>query len=216
MLKSKHLCVGIIIALLTLGCNESVQQNTRPNIILIMSDDMGYSDIGCYGGVINTPYLDGLAANGLRYTQFYNTARCCPSRAALLTGVYQHQAGIGHMVNTHGNDIYGGDLSQNAVTIAEVLKEAGYATYMSGKWHVTPYIASETPTKQNWPLQRGFDRFFGTIHGAGSFFDPNSLTRDNEFIVPCDDFYYTDAISDNAVCLIPLRTGQCMLDLRTL
>lgn len=154
-----------------------------------MSDDMGYFDIGCYGGVINTPVLDGLAENGLRYTQFYNTARCCPSRAALLTGIYQHQAGIGHMVNTSGNDIYGGDLSKNAVTIAEVLKTAGYSTYMSGKWHVTPYIANEVnPTKQNWPMQRGFDKFFGTIHGAGSFYDPNSLTRDNDFIAPSEDF----------------------------
>lgn len=169
---------------------------------------MGYSDIGCYGGVINTPVLDGLAANGLRYTQFYNTARCCPSRAALLTGVYQHQAGIGHMVNTSGNDIYDGDLSANAVTIAEVLKESGYSTYMSGKWHVTPYIADELPTKQNWPAQRGFDKFFGTIHGAGSFYDPNSLARDNEFIAPTEDFYYTDAISDNAVSFIENHTSD--------
>ena len=192
-----------ILFLVLQCCNEPSQKDTRPNIVLIMSDDMGYSDIGCYGGLINTPVLDGLAANGLRYTQFYNTARCCPSRAALLTGVYQHQAGIGHMVDTHGSDIYEGDLSQNAVTIAEVLRKAGYATYMSGKWHVTPYKSDETnPTKRNWPLQRGFDKFFGTIHGAGSFYDPNSLTRDNEFIVPSEDFYYTDAISDNAVSFI--------------
>lgn len=195
-----------IIFLLLFSCNKEHKEkheDTRPNIILIMSDDMGYSDIGCYGGVINTPVLDGLAENGLRYTQFYNSARCCPSRAALLTGVYQHQAGIGHMVNTSGNDIYGGDLSKNAVTIAEVLKESGYSTYMSGKWHVTPYIADDTnPTKGNWPMQRGFDKFFGTIHGAGSFYDPNSLARDNEFTVPSEDFYYTDAISDNAVSFI--------------
>lgn len=192
-----------IIFLVLLGCNDPIVEDTRPNIILIMSDDMGYSDIGCYGGVINTPVLDGLAKNGLRYTQFYNTARCCPSRASLLTGVYQHQAGIGHMVNTSGNDIYGGDLSKNAVTIAEVLKSSGYSTYMSGKWHVTPYKSEEkNPTKENWPMQRGFDKFFGTIHGAGSFYDPNSLSRDNEFVAPGDDFYYTDAISDNAVSFI--------------
>lgn len=202
MLKSKSVLLGIIIIVFFSSCNQEPIKNSRPNIILIMSDDMGYSDIGCYGGVINTPVLDGLATNGLRYTQFYNTARCCPSRAALLTGVYQHQAGIGHMVNTSGNDIYDGDLSQNAVTIAEVLKESGYSTYMSGKWHVTPYIANEQPTKQNWPAQRGFDKFFGTIHGAGSFYDPNSLARDNEFIAPTEDFYYTDAISDNAVSFI--------------
>ncbi len=194
---------SFIIFLILFSCNKQTPEDTRPNIILIMSDDMGYSDIGCYGGVIETPFLDGLASNGLRYTQFYNTARCCPSRAALLTGVYQHQAGIGHMVDTHGTDIYDGDLSKNAVTIAEVLKGAGYSTYMSGKWHVTPYKSEETnPTKQNWPMQRGFDKFFGTIHGAGSFYDPNSLTRDNEFIVPDKDFYYSDAISDNAVSYI--------------
>lgn len=193
----------LIALLILVSCSEGVKKDTRPNIILIMSDDMGYSDIGCYGGMIDTPVLDDLAENGLRYTQFYNTARCCPSRAALLTGIYQHQAGIGHMVNTSGNDIYGGDLSKNAVTIAEVLKTSGYSTYMSGKWHVTPYIADEAnPSKENWPMQRGFDQFFGTIHGAGSFYDPNSLTRDNEFIAPDEEFYYTDAISDNAVSFI--------------
>jgi len=199
----------ILISLTLTNCTEKsqIEHDKRPNIILIMSDDMGYSDIGCYGGLIDTPVLDGLAENGLRYTQFYNTARCCPSRAALLTGVYQHQAGIGHMVDTHGTDIYDGDLSKNAVTIAEVLQNAGYSTYMSGKWHVTPYKADEQqPTKHNWPLQRGFDKFFGTIHGAGSFFDPNSLSRDNDFIVPSEDFYYTDAISDNAVSFIKNHT----------
>jgi len=170
----------------------------RPNIILIMSDDMGYSDIGCYGGEIETPNLDRLAYNGLRFTQFYNTARCCPTRASLLTGLYQHQAGIGHMMGDRGLKGYRGDLNKNCLTIAQVMKLADYNTYMSGKWHVTPYRANQT-SKHNWPLQRGFDRFFGTIHGAGSFYDPNSLTRDNEFIVPDKDFYYTVAISDNAV-----------------
>jgi arylsulfatase A-like enzyme len=173
----------------------------RPNIILIMSDDMGFSDIGCYGGEIKTPNLDHLAYNGLRFTQFYNTARCCPTRASLLTGLYQHQAGIGHMMSDNKLKGYRGDLNKNCMTIAEVMKTANYKTYMSGKWHVTPYRPNQT-SKHNWPLQRGFDRFFGTIHGAGSFYDPNSLTRDNEFIVPDKDFYYTDAISDNAVQFI--------------
>ena len=183
--------------------NSELLQSGRPNIILIMADDMGYSDIGCYGGVINTPVLDGLAENGLRFTEFYNTARCCPTRGSLLSGLYQHQAGIGHMMDDRGSDAYRGDLSTNSVTIAEVLKEAGYATYMSGKWHVTPYKPKdEVQLKHNWPLQRGFDRFFGTILGAGSFYDPCSLTRDNEYITPGDDFYYTDAISDHAVRFI--------------
>ena len=184
------------------GCSQMARSDSgkpqRPNIILIMSDDMGFSDIGCYGGEINTPNLDGLGARGLRFTQFYNTARCCPTRASLLTGLYQHQAGVGHMMSNDGLPGYQGDLNKNCLTIAEVLKGAGYSTYMSGKWHVTPKVKPEGP-KYNWPRQRGFDRFFGTIHGAGSFFDPNSLTLDNEQITPGKDFYYTDAISDHAV-----------------
>jgi arylsulfatase len=203
LITSKIVTLFFSLFLVLISCNKVPEQAKRPNIILIMSDDMGYSDIGCYGGLIETPVLDGLAENGLRFTQFYNTARCCPTRASLLTGLYQHQAGIGHMMNDNGNDGYRGDLSVNAVTIAEVMKEAGYSTFMSGKWHVTPLKPSKIePSKHNWPLQRGFDKFFGTIHGAGSFFDPNSLTRDNEFIVPSDDFYYTDAISQNAVNFI--------------
>ena len=180
----------------------------RPNIILIMSDDMGFSDIGCYGGEIETPHLNRLAKEGLRFTQFYNTARCCPTRAALLTGLYQHQAGVGHMMSDDGLPGYQGNFSNHCVTIAEVLKSAGYGTYLSGKWHVTRHITPDGP-KFNWPLQRGFDRFYGTIHGAGSFFDPNTLTRDNTMISPAADaeyqperFYYTDAISDHAVRFI--------------
>ena len=174
----------------------------RPNIIVILSDDMGYSDIGCYGSEIRTPNLDGLAARGLRFTQFYNTARCCPTRASLLTGLYPHQAAVGHMMEDKGLEGYQGNLSRRAVTIAEALKPAGYAAYMVGKWHVTPHVKPEGP-KHNWPLARGFDRFYGTIHGAGSFFDPNSLTRDNTQIVPeTKDYYYTDALSDNAAKFI--------------
>ena len=175
-----------------------------PNIILIMSDDMGFSDIGCYGGEIDTPTLNGLAANGLRFTQFYNTARCCPTRASLMTGLYQHQAGIGHMMNDRGLPAYQGNLNTHCVTIAEALRPAGYRTYMAGKWHVTRHIDKDGP-KHNWPLQRGYDKFYGTIIGAGSFYDPMTLCRNNTYITPENDpeykpkqFYYTDAISDNA------------------
>ncbi len=189
-------------ALAVAGCGSSPQlfagQNKRPNIVLIMADDMGYSDIGCYGGEIHTPNLDALAAGGIRFTQFYNTARCCPTRASLMTGLYPHQAGVGHMMDDKGYDAYRGDLNNRCMTIAEVLKQAGYSTYMAGKWHVTRFRGPEGP-KHNWPRQRGFDRFFGTIHGAGSYYDPCSLTRDNTQIPPGDNFYYTDAIRDNAV-----------------
>jgi arylsulfatase len=190
------------------GCTDAFKQSgaprraSRPNIVLIMADDMGFSDIGCYGGEINTPNLNRLAAGGLRFTQFYNTARCCPTRASLLTGLYAHQTGVGHMMDDKGLDGYRGDLNANCLTIAQVLKPAGYATYMAGKWHVTRHRGPEGP-KHNWPLQRGFDRFYGTIHGAGSFYDPCTLTRDNTQIAPdSDDYYYTDAISDNAVKFI--------------
>lgn len=169
----------------------------RPNIVLVMSDDMGWSDLGCYGGEIQTPHLDALAANGIRFTQFYNTSRCCPTRASLLTGLYPHQAGVGHMMEDQGHPTYRGNLSDRAVTIAEVLRSAGYATYMAGKWHVSRHISPDGP-KFNWPLQRGFDRFLGTIHGAGSYYDPNSLTLGNTQIAPGDGFYYTDAIADFA------------------
>ena len=182
---------------LVFGC-KTPEPSKPPNIILIMSDDMGYSDIGCYGGEINTPNLDYLAANGLRFTQFYNTARCCPTRASLLTGLYPQQAGIGHMMGNRGTPAYQGDLSRNAVTIAEVLKQSGYSTYMSGKWHVTPYI-TENPDKSNWPRQRGFDKFFGMISGAGSFYDPRSLAQDNNYVAPEPDFYATTNFTDYAI-----------------
>lgn len=169
----------------------------QPNIVLIMADDMGFSDIGCYGGEIKTPNLDELAENGVRFSQFYNNARCCPTRAALLTGLYPHQAGVGGMVG-HGH----GDLSNKAVTIAEALKTNGYQTYMTGKWHVAD--SNTNDDIHNWPNQRGFDEFFGTIKGVGSYFDPYTLTYNNKEVKlkPEDEFYYTDAISDSTVTFL--------------
>lgn len=169
----------------------------RPNIVLILVDDMGYSDIAPYGGEIETPHLTRLAEGGLRFTDFHNTGRCCPTRASLLTGLYPHQTGVGHMMDDRGTDGYRGDLNRRCVTIAEVLKSAGYATYMAGKWHVTRFTGPEGP-KHNWPLQRGFDRYLGTITGAGNYWAPKTFTRDNmqldeEFP---EGFYYTDAIAD--------------------
>jgi len=203
------LSVTFLISSLGFGAPEdepSSASSQRPNIIIIMSDDMGYSDIGCYGSEIRTPNLDSLAENGLRFTQFYNTARCCPTRASLLTGLYPHQTGVGHMVANYGLPAYQGFINDKCLTIAEALKPAGYRSYLSGKWHVTPY-RRKGDSKKNWPLQRGFDKFYGTIHGAGSLYDPNSLSRGNTQITPENDpeyqpegtWYYTDAISDNAV-----------------
>ena len=171
----------------------------RPNIILILNDDMGFSDIGCYGGEVRTPNLDGLAAGGLRFTQFYNTARCCPSRASLLTGLYPHQADVGEMMRDDDVDGYRGDLNPNTVTIAEALRRGGYATYMSGKWHVCRDIGPDGP-KYSWPNQRGFDDFYGIITGAANYYQPRTLTRNNEPVEPEDDDYFlTDAISGEAV-----------------
>ena len=185
---------------------------TRPNIILILADDMGYSDVGCFGGEIATPNIDRLAAEGRRSTQFYNSARCCPTRASLLTGLYPHQAGIGHMMGTRGLPGYQGQLNDQCVTLAEALKANGYRTAMAGKWHVCratvrkPMVnhASTQPfwtDNSAWPRQRGFESFYGTIIGVGDFFDPFTLTRDNDPIydAPPPGFYYTDAITDEAV-----------------
>ncbi|NET34376.1 MAG: arylsulfatase [Cyanothece sp. SIO1E1] len=204
-----QLGLSLLILLFVFSCQSSKEKEEipPPNIILIMGDDMGYSDLGCYGGEIQTPNLDQLASNGLRFTQFYNTARCCPTRASLLTGLYPQQAGIGHMVNDRGTPAFQGDLSKQAVTIAEALKTAGYATYMSGKWHITPYVI-KNPDKKNWPRQRGFDRFFGMISGAGSLYDPRSLAEDNEYVAPRDGFYCTTDFTDYAIQCIEEHEGD--------
>jgi arylsulfatase len=178
----------------------------RPNIVIILADDLGYSDIGCFGSEIETPNLDRLAARGIRFTQMYNTARCCPSRAALLTGLYPHQAGVGRMVQDQKRPAYRGFLNENCVTIAEALRASGYRTLMSGKWHV----GEERP---HWPVDRGFDRYFGLISGASSYWqiDPGrTLALDGDAIKPDrPDFYMTDAFTDYAVRFLDDRkAGQ--------
>jgi arylsulfatase len=187
-----------IIVPIILGSYYPAQK--RPNIIIIMADDMGYSDIGCFGSEIHTPNLDMLAKNGLRITQFYNASRCCPTRASLLTGLYQHQAGIGEMVNDRHLPGYRGFLTDSCVTIAEVLRQAGYRTYMTGKWHVGE-------RRPHWPLDRGFDRYFGLINGATSHFQilnyrPNSritLALNNDSVAAPADYYSSDAFTDYAL-----------------
>ncbi len=177
----------------------------RPNIVLIMVDDMGFSDIGCYGGEIHTPNLDRLAAGGLRFSQFYNAARCCPTRASLLTGLYPHQAGVGHMVGNQGYPSYQGYLNNRCVTIAEALKLTGYRTLMSGKWHVGE-------NRPHWPVDRGFDRYYGLISGGANYFDISKTKApgvkrtmavdDKPYAPPKENFYITDAFTDNAVKFI--------------
>jgi arylsulfatase A-like enzyme len=180
----------------------------RPNVVIILCDDMGYSDLGCYGGEIQTPHIDKLAGEGLRFTQFYSCTRCAPSRASMLTGLHPHQAGIGILTYDDGPDGYPGNLGRNTVTIAEVLKGEGYGTYLSGKWHLAKDNTKENDT---WPLHRGFDRFYGTLTGSGSFYMPHTLTRDHENIDHEsleEGFYYTDAITSNAVKFIQEHVQQ--------
>lgn len=206
----------LVVILISWSSQANFAASPRPNILVILSDDMGYSDLGCYGGEINTPNLDALAAGGVRFTQFYNTARCCPTRASLLTGLYPHQAGVGHMMEDRGEQFpgYRGDLNTSCRTMAEVLRPAGYRTYAVGKWHVTRHATQDGP-KHNWPLQRGFERFYGMISGAGSFYDPFTLARDNRLISPFADpeyapetYYFTDAISDHAVRFLNDHAAQ--------
>ena len=170
----------------------------KPNIVLILADDMGFSDLGCYGSEIHTPNLNALAAGGLRFTQFYNAARCCPTRASLNTGLYPHQAGVGRMVADLGFPGYRGFLNDRSITIAEALKQAGYATYMSGKWHL-----GEDP--RHWPVKRGFDRYFGLLSGACSYWEllpGRKMAFDDQPWRPDPDdksFYMTDTFTDHAI-----------------
>ncbi|MCG3419499.1 arylsulfatase [Oceanobacillus jordanicus] len=168
----------------------------KPNIVLILADDLGFSDLGCFGGEIQTPNLDQLATGGLRFTQYYNSARCCPSRASLLSGLYPHQAGVGEMDEDRETPGYRGYLKDQCVTLAEVLKDSGYHTYLSGKWHVG----------ERGPIERGFDEFYGLFGGFTSFWNQPDYIRlpkerpKREY--PKDDFYATDAITDHALDFI--------------
>ncbi len=188
-----------------LGCTNEAHR--RPNILLIMADDMGFSDLGCYGSEISTPNIDRLAKEGMRFTQFYNGARCCPTRASLLTGLYAHQTGMGGMVTRVPKEEgpYQGYLNNNCVTLAELLKTAGYSTYMSGKWHVgelEPY----------WPVNRGFDKYYGLISGAMNYFDISKSKQEglkrvfvkngNLYDPPKEGFYSTDAFTDEALTIL--------------
>ncbi len=202
--------VAFVAACLLLAV--AVHADDRPNFIVIMVDDMGYSDIGSYGGEIRTPHLDRLAYEGLRFIEFYNAARCCPTRASLLTGQYQHRVGM------HSNGL---DINRDGATIAELLAEHGYETAMTGKWHLTAlhplgdgatskrhlsWINNQIQPHRDWgnpdtyPTARGFQRFYGTIFGIINFFDPWTLMEGDRpvFDIP-DDYYHTESTSDKSV-----------------
>ncbi|HWI58163.1 MAG TPA: arylsulfatase [Bacillota bacterium] len=200
--------LGTVLVSLSLAAQAAAP---RPNIILILADDLGFSDIGCYGGEIRTPHLDGLAAQGLRFTQFYNVGRCCPSRASLLTGLYPHQAHVGDMVDEYArpareklnSPAYSDHLNPHAPTLAEALRMAGYRTGMSGKWHLG-YRTNE------WPAARGFDSSFAVIEGAMNYYgfgmqhtgvitNPPMVQDRQVFLPPREGFFATDAFTDYAV-----------------
>jgi arylsulfatase A-like enzyme len=187
----------VLIFLLFPLAQPQARTAVQPNIIVILADDLGYSDLGCYGGEIKTPTLDGLAKNGLRFTQFYNSARCCPTRASLLTGLYPHQAGVGMMTSDEGAKFpgYRGSLQPYTVTLAEVLKSAGYRTAMSGKWHVGDKLS---------PIERGFDDFYGFTRGyAVDSFDARMMIRlpqgKPQRSYNPGEYFATDAITDHAL-----------------
>ncbi|MEM7454749.1 MAG: arylsulfatase [Planctomycetota bacterium] len=199
----------------------------QPNIVIILVDDMGWSNIGCYGGMVETPNLDALATNGVRFSQFYNGARCCPTRATLMTGLHPHQAGVGHMTipvreqtdpetglrqGVHKftaedrefvNEAYKGWLKPGIPTLPEMLRDAGYGTYHTGKWHLA------FGNEETWPLQCGFDKYYGHLAGGSDFFRPTNLYRGNEPVQPEGDRYYiTDAISEEAIGFLAAHDSE--------
>lgn len=202
-----------LISLLVVSLRAEIEPDSKPNIIVILADDLGYSDLGCYGSEIETPRLDDLAENGLRFTQMYNAARCCPSRASLLTGLYQHQAGVGFMVYADWGEGYEGSLNESGVTLGEALKEAGYTTFTSGKWHAA---AHRDPPSHSLPENRGFDRSTVVRTHIDSYWKVLSncdIYQDGKLLIPGDndnttlknpyqpekDFYTTEYFTDVAL-----------------
>jgi arylsulfatase len=179
------------------------------NVVIFLADDLGYSDLGCYGGEIKTPNIDSLAGNGIRMSNFHNTPRCSPSRASLLTGLHPHQAGMGILAkddSAHGG--YTGKLNDRCITLAEILKQYGFTTAIRGKWHLTP---SNRVPDDAWPTARGFDSFWGTMTGCGTYYQPGTLTRNTENIdheADGKDFFYTDVIADQSVDFLKSQKSE--------
>ncbi len=196
-----------MLLMFAFACDRIATAADQPNIIVVLADDLGYSDLGCYGGEIKTPNIDSLAANGARFTQVYNSARCCPSRASLMTGVYPSQAGIGDFTTQTPDRKRGpgylGRLRDDCVTIAEVLKPAGYGCYYVGKWHLHP---------ETGPIKRGFDEFYGYTNAhSHDQYDADYYIRlpegrKKEIDPSRDEFYATDVFNQYAIEFI--RMGQ--------
>jgi arylsulfatase len=178
-----------------------------PNIVVVLLDDMGYSDIAPFGSEIPTPNLDRIAGGGLSLTNYHTTPVCSPARAALMTGLNPHRAGFASVANSDpGFPNMRVELDEDVATLPEVLRGHGYATFGIGKWHLTrDALMNDGAPKGTWPLQRGFDRYYGTLEGCNSFFHPNRLVRDNTPLdvaeLP-DDYYLTDDLTDQAVSMI--------------
>jgi len=178
-----------------------------PNVIVMMADDLGFSDLGCYGSEISTPELDRLASEGLRYTNFHVNPMCSPTRAALLTGLNSHMAGMGTVTHSDpGFPGYAHELRDNAVTIAEAFRDSGWATLMVGKWHLTKDAhLSDAAPKGSWPLQRGFERYYGILDAFTNFHQPHRLYEDNHHIAVDDypdGYFFTDDLTDQAIRMI--------------
>lgn len=209
-MKKQFIAIALMAGVVSLASAQPKTKQpagNKPNILLIMVDDMGYSDLGAFGSEISTPNLDRLASEGIRLREFYNNSICAPTRASLLTGQYQHKAGVGYFDVNLGLPAYQGYLNRESLTLGEVFRAGGYSTLLSGKWHVGRDSLS-------WPLQRGFDRFYGILGGASDYFDvkplpfgnspyPVTLLKNNERQYPKDNsYYFTDEIGNNAVAFL--------------
>ncbi|MDR1666667.1 MAG: arylsulfatase [Bacteroidales bacterium] len=208
--SNHHLLLGTLAAAATVSCGttEKTPDTRQPNIILILADDLGYSDLGAYGSEIHTPHLDRLALEGLRLREFYNNSISAPTRASLITGQYQHKAGVGYFANDLGLPAYQGYINRQSLTLAEVLQTAGYSTLMSGKWHVNN-------RDESYPWQRGFDRSFHADNG--SYFDQGDYNGGDkrpyrldgkDYPLEAGSYYVTDVITDKAIQFIEEEKGK--------
>lgn len=190
-------------ALLAACGSQDEPVRTRPDVVIVLSDDSGWSDVGCYGGELPTPGIDALAADGLRFRSFYTNARCSPSRASLLTGLWPHEVGVGDLCMPHKSTPlpgYTGNMDSSRTTLAELLRDAGYRTALSGKWHLGGW-GEEPDARRFWPTSRGFERYWGMLtSGQSDYFEPTARYRldDEDWHAP-EGFYATTATTDFAL-----------------